>query len=100
MEGGHIRIFNAGHLREDMERSGFVFFDKHHAHSLHVPYWWLKCFFWRDDDEANARIVDWYHRFLTWDLMKQPLVTRLLDKILNPLIGKSVVMYFVKSAVQ
>ena len=98
VEGGHIRIFRSDELRDDVEAKGFICFDKHHAHSLHVPYWWLKCMFWRDEGEPNARIVDLYHEFLTWDLMKQPFVTRLLDKLLNPIMGKSVVMYFVKTA--
>ena len=96
--GGHIRIFNAGHLRQDMESTGFIFFARHHAHSLHVPYWWLKCLLWRDEGETNAAVVDLYHRFLTWDLMKQPALTRLIDSVLNPIMGKSVVMYFVKTA--
>ncbi len=98
VEGGHVRIFRANELRNDMEATGFICFDKHHAHSLHVPYWWLKCLFWREPGEPNARIVDRYHQFLTWDLMQQPFITRFLDKLLNPIMGKSVVMYFVKSA--
>ncbi|HJL61310.1 MAG TPA: class I SAM-dependent methyltransferase [Pseudomonadales bacterium] len=97
VEGGHIRIFNANHLREDIQNCGFVFFKKHHAHSLHVPYWWLKCFFWQEEDEDEASIVSAYHRFLVWDLMKQPKITKTLDKVLNPVMGKSVVMYFVKT---
>ncbi|MBT4159748.1 MAG: class I SAM-dependent methyltransferase [Gammaproteobacteria bacterium] len=96
VEGGHIRIFKANELREDVESAGFICYDRHHAHSLHVPYWWLKCLFWRPEGEPNVAIVDWYHRFLTWDLMKQPVITRLLDWLLNPIMGKSVVMYFVK----
>ena len=98
VEGGHVRIFRANELRNDMESTGFICFGKHHAHSLHVPYWWLKCLFWREPGEPNARIVDWYHQFLTWDLMQQPIITRFLDKLLNPIMGKSVVMYFVKNA--
>lgn len=98
VEGGHVRIFRANELRKDMESAGFICFGKHHAHSLHVPYWWLKCLFWREPGEPNARIVDRYHQFLTWDLMQQPFITRFLDKLLNPIMGKSVVMYFVKSA--
>jgi len=98
VEGGHIRIFNSVELKKDVESAGFIFFDKHHAHSLHVPYWWLKCLFWRDEAEAEVKIVEWYRRFLTWDLMKQPMITKWLDKLLNPLMGKSVVMYFVKTA--
>ena len=95
-EGGHIRIFNAAHLRTDIEDLGFVFFERHHAHALHVPYWWLKCLFWREPGREDAAIVKTYHRFLVWDLMKQPWITRLLDRVLNPIMGKSVVMYFVK----
>ena len=95
VEGGHIRIFNARHLRKDMEAAGFICLRKHHAHALHVPYWWLKCAFWREG--AQARVVDWYHQFLTWDLMRTPAITRLLDRLLNPVMGKSVVMYFVKT---
>ncbi len=94
--GGHVRIFKANRLRRDIEANGFIFYARHHAHSLHVPYWWLKCLLWRDEGEENARVVDLYHRFLTWDLMQQPTVTRLLDKVLNPILGKSVVLYFVK----
>ena len=98
VKGGHVRIFRANELRNDMESTGFICFGKHHAHSLHVPYWWLKCLFWREPGEPNASIVDRYHQFLTWDLMQQPFITRFLDKLLNPIMGKSVVMYFVKSA--
>ena len=97
VEGGHVRIFNAGHLREDIEGEGLVFFRRHFAHSLHVPYWWLKCLFWRAQDGKQAAIVELYHRFLVWDLMKKPKLTYFLDKLFNPILGKSVVMYFVKS---
>ena len=98
MEGGHIRIFNAKHLRDDITNTGMVHFKKHYAHSLHVPYWWLKCLFWREQGQPQAKPVELYHQFLIWDLMKQPAVTRFLDWILNPILGKSVVMYFVKLA--
>ena len=70
MEGGHIRIFNAKHLRQDIEAANFIFFKRHYAHALHVPYWWLKCLFWRDEDQSQTRIVDTYHKFLVWDLMQ------------------------------
>lgn len=96
VKGGHIRIFNAGHLRADIEELGLVHFKRHWAHALHVPYWWLKCAFW--SEEEDARIVKAYHRFLVWDLMQQPVMTRGLESLLNPLIGKSIVMYFVKSS--
>jgi SAM-dependent methyltransferase len=98
VEGGHVRIFNASHLRQDIEGKGFVWFKRHWAHALHVPYWWLKCLFWRNDEQPEAGIVTQYHKFLVWDLMKQPWITSILEKLLNPLLGKSVVMYFIKKS--
>ena len=93
VEGGHVRIFNAQQLHRDIEKLGFKRFRRHKAHALHVPYWWLKCLFWREG--AQHALVDFYHRFLVWDLMKNPWLTRWLDRLLNPLIGKSIVMYYV-----
>jgi len=63
-----------------------------------VPYWWLKCLFWRSDAEPWP--VRFYHRLLVWDLMKRPWITRAIDTLLNPVMGKSVVLYFSKPAVQ
>jgi len=34
-----------------------------------------------------------YHRLLVWDIMKRPPVTRLAERALNPVIGKSIVVY-------
>jgi SAM-dependent methyltransferase len=96
MQGGHIRIFRAGELRKDIEAFGMVHFRRHWAHALHVPFWWLKCLFWRESEEDSHWIVRTYHKFLVWDLMKNPWITRNLEKILDPLLGKSVVMYFIK----
>lgn len=98
MEGGHVRIFKASRLAADIEALDLVQYRRHWAHALHVPYWWLKCAFWREEGEVDAAVVRHYHRFLVWDLMKRPWITRALEWLLNPLIGKSVVMYFVKGA--
>ncbi len=92
VEGGHVLIFKASDLRSRIEGMGLRYLRRHWAHSLHVPYWWLKCLFW--DDAENNFWVRQYHRFLVWDLMQNPPITRWLDRILNPLLGKSVVMYF------
>lgn len=94
VEGGHVRIFNAGELRSDIEQRGFSYYRRHWAHALHAPFWWLKCMFW--ERQEQSRLIAWYHRFLVWDLMDRPWFTRTLEKLLNPLMGKSVVMYFKK----
>ena len=34
-----------------------------------------------------------YHRLLVWDIMQHPPLTQLADRALNPVIGKSLVVY-------
>lgn len=93
-EGGHLRIFKDKELRRDIERLGFKMFDKHWAHALHSPYWWMKCAWW--DTQEDSKMIKMYHQLLVWDMMSQPWVTRTTEKVLNPFMGKSVVMYFKK----
>jgi ubiquinone/menaquinone biosynthesis C-methylase UbiE len=94
VEGGHLRIFKAGELREEIEACGFDHYHRHWAHALHVPFWWLKCLFW--DSQDSNWLIRQYHRFLVWDLLDRPWFTRTLERVLNPVLGKSVVMYFRK----
>lgn len=95
VEGGHVRIFNARALRAAIISRQFVFRRRHWAHALHVPYWWLRCLYWnRGSDWLLSR---WYHKLLVWDIVKQPRLTRQLEKWLNPVMGKSLVMYFTKA---
>lgn len=95
VEGGHVRIFRTGALRRAVEGHALRCFHRHHAHALHVPYWWLRCLFWRGDGKQIAP-VRWYHRLLVWDLMHRPRLTRWLEAVLDPLLGKSVVLYFAR----
>ncbi len=92
--GGHVRIFEAAALRKDIEKEGLHFFRRHWAHGLHSPYWWLKCLLWEKRD--TFWLIKLYHRFLVWDLMSRPWLTRALEKVADPLMGKSVVLYFAK----
>lgn len=98
VEGGHLRIFEARKLKAQIEALGFKVFHKHWAHALHSPFWWLKCMFWKTQDKNW--LIKQYHRFLVWDLMDKPVFTRTLEKLLNPIMGKSVVMYFRKNAIE
>jgi SAM-dependent methyltransferase len=92
--GGHVRIFRKRALRETIEAIDMVCYDEHWAHGLHSPYWWLRCLFWERGEEAWP--VRAYHRLLVWDLMQKPWITRVLERLMNPLWGKSNVMYFVR----
>lgn len=90
-EGGHLRIFGRGELRRQVHALGFHLHHQHYAHSLHSCYWWLRCLFWRSGEQHP--LCQLYHRFLVWDLMQKPLLTRWLDAALNPVMGKSLVLY-------
>ncbi len=92
VEGGHIRIFNAQQLRSEIKDIGFEFTHRYWAHALHSPFWWLKCLLW--DSQDRSRLIKLYHRVLVWDLMQKPWLTQNLEKLLNPILGKSVVMHF------
>jgi SAM-dependent methyltransferase len=94
-EGGHIRIYRKQHLIALLRRAGLEVRSAHHAHSLHTPYWWLKCLV--GTRREDSRPVNLYHRFLTWDLLKKPPLTHFLERLLNPLLGKSLVVYCRKS---
>lgn len=96
-EGGHVRIYRADELRDKFLGRGMTFTHSHHAHALHSPYWWLKCAVGsaREDHAAVAA----YHRILVWDMMSRPWLTTTAESLLNPLIGKSVALYFTKPAV-
>ena len=92
--GGHVRIFRQKNLKQLILKESVSYTSFHWAHALHSPYWWLKCVFW--GREKEHWLVIKYHQFLVWDLMQNPLITRFLELILKPFIGKSLVMYFVK----
>lgn len=89
--GGHVRIYRASELRAQLEAHGLEVLGRHHAHALHAPYWWVKCAVGpRDEQHPLPRL---YHRFLVWDLMRRPRLTRTAERALNPVLGKSVVFY-------
>jgi SAM-dependent methyltransferase len=92
--GGHVRIYRGDVLAERLHRAGLVPAGSHHAHALHSPYWWLNCALGRESLPSRA-----YHQVLVWDIMKKPWLTRLAEQSLNPVLGKSLVMYADKPAV-
>ncbi len=94
--GGHVRIYKKRGLESKISAAGLVPMDFHRAHALHSPYWWIKCVVGTKNDQN--RLVKAYLRFLTWDIVKQPASTRFAEKILQPLLGKSAIIYAQKTA--
>jgi SAM-dependent methyltransferase len=92
--GGHVRIYRRSTLRGRLSSTGLVPEGSHHAHGLHSPYWWLRCLVGPTNDTNPA--VATYHRLLVWDIVKAPRTTRVAERVLSPLIGKSLVLYLRK----
>ena len=99
VEGGHVRIYGNGELADRMGAAGLSVVDQHRAHALHTPYWWLRCAVGPQSDVEENPLTKAYNRFLTWDIMNQPTATRVADRVLNPVLGKSLVVYATKPIV-
>jgi SAM-dependent methyltransferase len=91
---GHVRIYRKKELVGMAEDEGLTHWGTGFAHSLHAPYWWLKCLV--GPNRTDSTPVNLYHRFLTWDMMQKPVLTRKLEYFLNPVLAKSLVLYFHK----
>jgi SAM-dependent methyltransferase len=94
---GHVRIYRQAALVARLCARGVTHRGTHFAHSIHTPYWWLKCMV--GPTRTDSPSVNLYNRLLTWDIMEKPLLTRWLDHLLNPVFGKSLVLYFVKNQI-
>lgn len=92
--GGHVRIYRRSALVARLQAAGLVPYASHHAHALHSPYWWLKAAVGVERDDHP--LVRAYHRMLVWDITAASPVTRVPEALLNPLIGKSTVVYLRK----
>jgi ubiquinone/menaquinone biosynthesis C-methylase UbiE len=88
--GGHVRIYRRSQLARKIAQRGFELFDAHFAHALHTPYWWLKCLLGLHKTDG---LVGLYHRFLVWEIMSRPRSVQMLERLLNPVLGKSEVFY-------
>jgi len=102
--GGHIRIYTAEELVDKVTKAGrpndgtpgdaMVFDGKDYAHGLHSPYWWIKCAVGVTNDQHP--LAKAYHKLLVWEIVKQPKALQWAGKVLDPVIGKSMVLYFTK----
>ena len=92
-----MRIFTRTELETKLREGGLFVAGHHRAHALHSPYWWLKCAVGVHNDDHP--LASAYHKLLVWDIMRKPAVTQSADQVLNPLIGKSLVVYAAKPAV-
>ena len=92
--GGHIRIYKKGELMSLLEAAGVRCRLIRYRHGLHAPYWWLRCLVGHKNE--TFPLVKAYRKFLEWDIIRHPPLTAWMDRILNPLIGKSIIFYLKK----
>ena len=92
--GGHIRIYRREVLEARLEAAGLLLRGSHRAHALHSPYWWIRCA--GGVNNADRLLARRYHDLLVWQIMRNPPVLRFADRALNPVIGKSLVVYVEK----
>ena len=96
--GGHIRIYRRSQLVCRLRAAGLRPYRGHHAHALHSPYWWLRCALGDLGTEpAKNPVSRAYHRLLVWDITAKSPLTRWPEAVLNPVLGKSLVIYARKS---
>ncbi len=93
---GHVRIYRRSQLAWLVAAAGLRPTSAHHAHALHTPYWWLRCAL--GVEEGGRWPVRTYHRFLVWDITRRPRLIRALEHALDPMLGKSLVLYAAKPA--
>ena len=94
VEGGHVRIYRRSALLRRLAAPGLRYRGHHHAHALHTPYWWLKCLV--GVGREDHRLVQACHRLLVWEIAHPRSPLRLVERLLNPLLGKSLVVYLEK----
>ncbi len=93
--GGHVRIYTENELRSKMRGAGLE--------PTAPPTTPTRCT--RPTGGSSARSAPptttsrWcklYHRLLVWDITERPAVTRVTEQLLNPVLGKSLVVYATK----
>ena len=92
--GGHLRIFKKNELIREIAEHNFSFESSQRFHSIHSAYWWLRCLFWKSQ-ESNI-VIKGYKKILERHILKKPFFLDLIDRIFNPILGKSIAFYFVK----
>ena len=55
---------------------------------------WLRCLFWKSQD--NNWLIGVYKRILEKHILEKPYLIDFIDRLFNPILGKSLSIYFEK----
>jgi ubiquinone/menaquinone biosynthesis C-methylase UbiE len=89
--GGHIRIYRLRQLIDMLKRNDLEVYEVRYKHAFHSVYWLLRCLFGVRNEKA--RIPALYHSFLAWEMEAKSRFFRRLEKALDHVFPKSVVVY-------
>ncbi|MFB6344811.1 MAG: class I SAM-dependent methyltransferase [bacterium] len=92
VEGGHVRIFTQNQVKDSLKSAGFTLESTHYEHAAHSPFWWLKCLLWESKD--SSFLVSTYNQILESGMLHYPTLLNWVESLLNPIMGKSYVLYF------
>ena len=94
MPGGHVRIFKKNQMISEITDHGFNYERFERFHGLHSAYWWLRCLFWKNQDSNS--LVKIYKKILEYQILQNPSWLNFIERLINPLFGKSIAFYFQK----
>lgn len=94
--GGHVRIYRPGELAAYLREQGFELRAIRYRHAFQTIYWFLRCTFGKDNEQSLLprtvmRFINWYHR-------RRPRLLERLEATANLIIGKDMVHYGSKPA--
>ena len=94
--GGHVRIYTASaSCAAACGPRGLDPAPSHHAHALHSPYWWLRCAVGADQRRPPRGAAPTTGCWCGTS-SSGPALTRWAERALNPVLGKSLVVYAAK----
>ena len=77
--------------RRTSTRAGLTLRGRDHQHGLHSPYWWIRCA--GGVNNPDRFLARKYHDLLVKQITDNPRWLAAIDRVLNPLIGKSLIVY-------
>ena len=90
--GGHIRIFKKAQLMESFKKHKLILFNHHRQHSFHSIYWILRS----KNNMEESDFLKSFHGLLVKQMFGQAQTSAFIEKMLNPLFGKSECFYLTK----
>jgi SAM-dependent methyltransferase len=96
--GGHVRIFKRRDLEARLQNAGLTLTGRDHQHGLHSPYWWIRCA--GGVNNPDRFVARQYHQLLVKQITDNPAWLAAIDRVLNPVIGKSLIVYGERTVVR